>query len=249
MAARLRAAIGLYEQLSPTELNALWDLAQSKDAVRDSFLRQALEHPATAEQFNRRADMALQAGVGIDRDRREKVLNDIVFPYLRRPPSDLSIKMACTKIGIALSTAGGGLDFSVFAVGTLLEAIERTTDIKELGALAEALKAVPGKLASAEAQKAFARLLADMEQTADIKELWALAEALKAVPGSMDRQILVDLLKWPISVGVFRSTLLEMLERQTHEKFDGNLWTMVTWAQANGLDVWTIRCVIQSYGN
>jgi hypothetical protein len=54
---------------------------------------------------------------------------------------------------------------------------------------------------------------------------------------SVDRQALVDLLKWPTSVGVLRSALLEMLERQTHQKFDGDLWKMVAWAQANGLDV------------
>jgi hypothetical protein len=196
--ARLRAAIGLYERLSPIELNALWELAQSNNAVRDSFLVQALEHPATAEQFNRRADMAVQAVVGLDPDTREKVFHDVVSPCLARPPPDLSIKVACINVGIALSMAGGNPDFSIFAVGTLIEAMERTTD--------------PGLLE-------------------------ALAGALKAVPGSVDRQTLINLLKWPTSVGVLRSTLLDMLEKQTYQKFDGKLWKMVTWAQANGLDV------------
>ena len=91
-AARLRAAIGLYWRPSPTELNALWELAQSNNAVRSSFLMQVLEHPATAEQFNRRADMAMQATVGLDPDRRKKVLNDVASPCLQRPPRDSSIQ-------------------------------------------------------------------------------------------------------------------------------------------------------------
>ena len=69
------------------------------------------------------------------------------------------------------------------------------------------------------------------------EQLHALAEVLKAVPGSVDLQILIDLLKWPTSVGILRFTLLEMGERQTHQKFDGNLWKMVEWAQKEGLDV------------
>jgi hypothetical protein len=42
-----------------------------------SFLLQALEHPATAEQFHRRADMAIRAAVGLDPDRRENVFLNI----------------------------------------------------------------------------------------------------------------------------------------------------------------------------
>jgi hypothetical protein len=132
-AARLRAAIGLYEQLSPPELDALWELARSNDAVRHSFLLQALEHPATAEQFHRRADMAIRAAVGLDPDRRENVFLNIVSPCVRRRPPDLSIKLACVKIGMALSMAGGNPDFSGFAAETLLEAIEQISDPRSFG--------------------------------------------------------------------------------------------------------------------
>jgi hypothetical protein len=135
-AARLRAAIGLYEQLSPPELDALWELARSNDAVRHSFLVQTLEHPATAEQFHRRADMAIRAAVGLDPDRRENVFLNIVSPCVRRRPPELSIKVACVKIGMALSMAGGDPDFSGFAAETLLEAIEQTSDPEKLWGLA-----------------------------------------------------------------------------------------------------------------
>ncbi len=40
----------------------------------------------------------------------------------------LSIKLACVKIGMALSMAGGDPDFSGFAAETLLVAIDQTSD-------------------------------------------------------------------------------------------------------------------------
>lgn len=65
-AAEIRAAIGLYESSSPNEVDYLWELANSSDAVRYSFFEQALISSPTAEQFNRRADIAVQAAVGLD---------------------------------------------------------------------------------------------------------------------------------------------------------------------------------------
>ncbi len=198
---RIRAAIGLYESLSPSEVDQLWELANSDDAVRYSFLEQALKFPATAEQFNRRAEMAVQAVVALDPEKREYVLKNSVLPRIQHPPPHLSIKLACVKIGSALSLWDQYPEFALFAGKTLIEAIEKTTDSEQLGGLANALKAVPGALAPAEAQRAFAQLLTAMEKTTDSRQLGGLADALKAVPGTLEPQQLVNLLKWPVSVG------------------------------------------------
>jgi hypothetical protein len=99
------------------------------------------------------------------------------------------------------------------------------------------LKAVSEKLAPAEAQWAFTQLLAAIDKTTNPRQLEALAAALQAVPATLDPQQLINLLKWPVSVRVLRSTLMDMLEKQTGQKFGGDLWEMITWAQANGLDV------------
>lgn len=235
--AELRATIGLHEQLSLTELSVFWELAESNDAVRDNFFVQALEYPATAEQFNRRVDMAVQATVGLDPAGREKVFCEVVSPCLRRLPPDLSRKLACVKIAVGLSIEGGDLDFGGFAVATLIESIKQTSDREPLRALAEALKAVVEKRPAAEAERVFAQLLAAMKRTRDPVGLWVLAQALGAMPGSLELQALINALKWPVSVGALRSSLLDMLEKQTGQKFDGNLWKMVDWAQQNGLDV------------
>ena len=166
-AARLRASIGLYEEPSPTELHTLWDLAQSNEAVRDSFLVQALEHPATAHQFNRRADMAVQAVVGLDPNRRKQVLNNIVFPCLRLPLPDLDIGAACFEIGFALSLTAGELESSGLTVETLIGIIERTTDRNQLWRPVRALETVVGGLGGAKAQQVSALLITTIERTTD----------------------------------------------------------------------------------
>jgi hypothetical protein len=119
----------------------------------------------------------------------------------------------------------------------LIAMIERTTEPIQLWTLTEALKTVLGDLGPAEAQKVFAQLITLMERITEPNQDMALIWILKAVPGKLDSQQLISLLKWPTSVRALRSTLLSLLEEQTGLKFDNNLWKMVTWAQANGLDV------------
>jgi hypothetical protein len=102
-AAAIRAAIGLHESLSQAEMDYLRELANSNDAVRYSFLEQALEFPTTAEQFNRRAEMAVHAIVALDPDKRENVVKNNVLPGFQCPPPKVSMRISCIKIGIVLS--------------------------------------------------------------------------------------------------------------------------------------------------
>jgi hypothetical protein len=110
----------------------------------------------------------------------------------------LSIKLACVKIGMALSMAGGDPDFSGFAAETLLDAIEQTNDPEKLWDLAQALSAVPRQLSAADAEKAVAQIIAVIERTTrartgllweawedNARQLEILAEALQAVPGEL----------------------------------------------------------------
>ena len=310
-AAQILSDLGLTEDrdLSPSEVDRLRHLATSSHAVRLSFLEQALETTGNATRFNRRADIATQAAVGLDPDRRKQALSNIVLPCLQRPAAPQSIKTSCSRIGLALSIREERQKILVFLSETLIKAIAQTTDREDRRELAFTLKAALRELAPAEGQQAFTRLLAAIEQGTDRDQgellmdvlaavatklppaearqtfdqlLTALSEkapasgilplvaaklappeaqqasaqllatienttypiqpgvlarALKAVPANVAEQTLLDLLKRPMSVGTFRSTLLEMLERQTHQKFDGDLWKMVAWAQARGLDV------------
>jgi hypothetical protein len=72
-------------------MDYLWELANSNDAVRRSFLEQALKTPPTAEQFNRRVEMAVHTVVGLDPDKRENILKNSLLTRFQSPPSNLSI--------------------------------------------------------------------------------------------------------------------------------------------------------------
>jgi hypothetical protein len=115
--------------------------------------------------------------------------------------------------------------------------IERATEPMHLWTLTEALKTVLRELGPAEAQKIFAQLIIVMERITEPNQDMAVIGTLRAMPGTLDPQQLISLLKWPTSVGTRRSTFLSLLEKQTGQKFENNVWKMVTWAQANGLDV------------
>lgn len=76
-----------------------------------------------------------------------------------------------------------------------------------------------------------------MGRTNHFDVLQSLSEVLAAMPGDRNLQQLIDLMKWPTCVGEVRAPLLTKLEQQTGQKFEGNVWNMVKWAQANGYDV------------
>jgi hypothetical protein len=213
-AAQIRAAIGLSVSLSPTELDHLWKLAHSSDAVRNSFFEQALEFPATAEQFNRRADMAVQAAVGLNHERREEIYRTAVLPCLQHPPAHLSIKVACIRIGVGFSKENDNPQFISFAVKTLPEAISETTEPTQLLALGWALEAVVGGLAPEEAQKISTHLVAIVERTTDPWRLSALVGALKMVPGGLT----------PTEAQRVFAHLITLLERTTDP---WRLWALV----------------------
>ena len=143
-AAKIRASVGLRDKLSLKELGDLWSLANSSDAVRYSFLEQALEFPETAEQFNRRANIAVQSIVGLDTDTREKITKNKVPQCLRNPSTHINIKIACMWIGLMLSMEDKDQNFTVLAVKTLIEAIDQATDSQPLAPLVEALRARRG---------------------------------------------------------------------------------------------------------
>jgi hypothetical protein len=183
VAGQIRDVIGLSGTLSSIELDSLWKLAHSDDAVHDSFLRQSLASPARAEQFSRRIDMTIQAMVGLNPGKREAIRKHVERLCLEHPAAEPFIKRVCVRIGIALAEEKP--TFTRFAVKTLVEDIAKATDAEQLRALAEALKAVRGQLPVAEAQQAYTAILAEIATTRDFFQLRALAEALKAVPGQL----------------------------------------------------------------
>ncbi len=123
--------------------------------------------------------------------------------------------------------------FNSLATKFIVEAI----DLDALRSLAEVLAAAPGELAPENADSAFAHILARVEKTIDPDTLKSVARALAEIPENRNPQQLIDLMKWPTCVGEVRAPLLAKLGQQTGQKFEGNVWNMVKWAEANGYDV------------
>jgi hypothetical protein len=182
-AAQILSDLGLTEDRdpSPLEVDRLWHLATSSHAVRLSFLEQTLETTGNAKRFNRRADIAVQAAVGLDPDRQKQALSNIVLPCLQRTAAPQSIKTSCSRIGLALSRGDERQKILVFLSETLIKAIAQATDREDRRELAFTLKAALRELAPAESQQAFTRLLAAIEQGTDRDQGELLMDVLAIV--------------------------------------------------------------------
>ncbi len=166
-----------------TEWDALWRLAASSDSVRFSFLEQALADPGDCRRIDSRAENVLQALVGLDPVRKEHIIEILLSHYnITYVYSNRNIISTASTLLASRSTR----NHKVLASTFLIAAIEKTTNPYALCALAEGLKAVPGKLEPADAQKASAALLATIEKTTNPFVLRALAEGLKAVLGKLE---------------------------------------------------------------
>jgi hypothetical protein len=161
------------------ELDALWELASTaNDRLRLLFIEKALEKPATAEQLNRRAHLAVHAVVGLNPDRRQQVLQMLVSK-LRDKGTDLKIRLACVSLGNALQE--NTEEYCGYAASTILEQMAKTSDPPALANLARALKAVGDKLSPPQASTAAQQLLQEMARNNDPRALDSLTKALQAV--------------------------------------------------------------------
>jgi hypothetical protein len=122
----------------------------------------------------------------------------------------------------------------------IIARMEKTTDAWEFGSLLDALATVRE---TERAHSVLVQFWPRMEKfpfsNADAFKalLKSLVEVLGAALGDRKPQELIDIIKFPTCVREFRVTLLAKLEQQTGQKFEGNVWKMAEWAQANGYDV------------
>ncbi len=176
-ASKILSRFGVVSEIDGTpttsEIEALWALAASNDAVRFSFLEQALSIPENAERFNRRAEILTQAISGLNPARREKILKETLLPHLQHPV-EKRLKIMCVKMGIVLIVQD-----STF---TSL-AIQLITEKMHFEMLDQILAVVPNKLSAEIANRTFAPILALLVEypyhdESQAKILAALAEKL-----------------------------------------------------------------------
>ena len=92
---------------------ALWDLAlEPSKEVRRMYLEEALSTRDLADRLGDNVDYATQAVVGLDRDLRPKVINDIVMPKVLDDSADPSIRSVAARVGQCLNAADASPEFN-----------------------------------------------------------------------------------------------------------------------------------------
>jgi hypothetical protein len=169
--------------LSASELDALWELSWTRsERVRLLFFDKALASRESATRLQRRADLAVQAGVGLDTDRRDR-LRSLLMDKLRDEHEDPSVREACASLEVALGEAEE--PFAREACAALLDAMARTTDAGALRRQAEGVAMLAAALPRADAAQICApegkHLLDLMAKTTDPDVTAQLGQALAAL--------------------------------------------------------------------
>jgi hypothetical protein len=155
--------------LSPAEFDTFRDLASSpSERVRLRFLEKALEDPATAVRLGRRGKWAVQAVVGLDRQRHDRVVR-LLLRKLQDEKTQGEVREACVLLGLALQTRDK--DFCREGAKTAMERMGQPIDWNLRWVLARAVGTLAAHLPPEDAGKvsaaAVARLLDTLARTTD----------------------------------------------------------------------------------
>jgi hypothetical protein len=116
----------------------------------------------------------------------------------------------------------------------ILTAIDESQTMTELRPLAEACVVTVPWLDSTAATKTRDRLVGTLPLIGDAPALKSIIDALLSIPHEIDTGLMLELLKYPLSVGDTRASLLAALEVRTSRSFGGDVWRLVEQATALG---------------
>jgi tRNA A-37 threonylcarbamoyl transferase component Bud32 len=196
--------------LGAAELDALWDVAGSdNDRVRLLFIDKALEQPDVAVRVGRRAEVAVQAAIGLDAQRRLQLLQLIHARLVRNDPALVSNR-TCVLLAAALRTDDPTIARAATQVA--LAAVASTTDPYALRTLGESVAGLAShmepsaattaaattieamrSLTSPDARGALGRLMAVLVVRMEPGGAAAVRNALSAMYHTTDRDALAGL--------------------------------------------------------
>jgi hypothetical protein len=172
------------ESLSPTEHEALWDLASIGDEeVHLLFIEKGLAGPKQAERFYRRREMAVHAAVGLNPARRDKVLQ-VLLRKMRDDQQHLTVREVSAFLVTALQPKDEAIARE--ATRTILEALEHTNNPTALADQSSGLVELAPRLQPDEAAAAMQKLLDAMPKVTNpyatnLATVNALFEAVAAL--------------------------------------------------------------------
>jgi hypothetical protein len=105
----------------------------------------------------------------------------------------------------------------------LLAELEKTDNRLKLDAIAEFL-AIAARAPSGRSEPAIKPILVVLTGTSNSSRPTALARSLGNFSEGVDKRRLINILKFPTCRGEFQSVVLRLLERQTSERFDNDVW-------------------------
>jgi hypothetical protein len=162
--------------LNDREIDALWDLANSREGMRHRFVELALREARTTRQLRNTRRYALHAAVGLDHERRAEV-ERLLLERLQVEAVPAGQK---ADLAVALTALGGLRPEAVSRVlSVIVEAMRVETRPEELKTLGEALSALAPRLQPGDAATAADALIQA------IKEGKGFPFELKAVLSAM----------------------------------------------------------------
>jgi len=146
-----------------------------------------------------------------------------------------------SSLGSALGALDDQLDATSAAAGAelIVAAMKETTDPTALSSLGRALGSLGEHLDATSASAGAEQIVAAMKETTDRSALSPLSRALASLAKRLEPRDVVGLLKSVVCVGETRKRVFNAItERPDWEsESDGNLWTIVKWAEGQGVDV------------
>ncbi len=167
--------------LSDPEIDSLWDLASSKDdRLRLRFVGEALRGPIPNRQLKDRAEVALQATVGLDRARRkqvEQMLGERLQENGVTQEEQIDVALTLAQLGIR------DRQLAAQCAVMLSKAMTQTKEPDSLGSLSRSPSAVAARM---EPKEAAATLTQAMTQTKVPYALGQLSQSLSVVTARME---------------------------------------------------------------
>ena len=168
------------------EYPGIWQIAElppKHEQLRTLILTKGTTQPTSAARLANRAPQATLAIIGLDKDRRERAIKDVILPTLTQSSAELPRRLAAARLGIALNFQDGV--FAKQAVVTLSEALVQTTDSRAHPDLTSDLKSAIRSIPTAEVQPSIGQVIAMMEKTDDPQVLRRLCEVVAVLPGEI----------------------------------------------------------------
>ena len=153
-------------QLSSVEFDALWRLAlTTNESVRDKLLRFALNSRGNAHSFHLRGDLLLNAAIGLNEKRQQRVVREILSPSLKSFSSQPEIALASAHMGRLLLVAPAQEANAVEWLQLLLGALVSTIDGPAAGELTRAIDSMLDRIHALKATQLLADALAHLQPT------------------------------------------------------------------------------------